>query len=101
MSEPSTWTPERRNRLSSLLIVGLSYAQAARNLGVSRGSVCWATARYGIGRKAANLSRATGRQRGGWEERLTESWADRASQRRAATAREAARPPAPVPGTQS
>lgn len=72
------WGLERRLRLSRLLIVGLTYSQAAKVLGVARGSVCWATARYGIGRPAADTSRATGRRAEDWSEgRLTERWADR------------------------
>lgn len=72
-----TWTPERRLALARLLSVGLSYAQAAKRLNVHRGSVCWATARYGIGREPANLSRAKGRTDLWTAERLTERWADR------------------------
>lgn len=72
------WTLERRCRLSSLLIAGLSYSQAASVLGVPRGSVCWATARYGIGRAPMNTSRATGQRAEDWsEDRLTQRWADR------------------------
>lgn len=72
------WTPERRAHLSRLLSDGLSFGKAAKALGVARGSVCWATARYGIGRAAADLSRATGQRAEDWSEaRLTHRWADR------------------------
>lgn len=72
-----TWTLDRRAALATLLATGSSFGQAAKALGLARGSVCWATARYGIGRPAADLSRATGRLREDWESRLTERWADR------------------------
>jgi hypothetical protein len=72
------WTPERRCRLSRLLIDGLSYGKAAKVLGVPRGSVCWAAARYGIQRAPADTSRATGQRAEDWfDARLTERWADR------------------------
>lgn len=76
-----TWTEARRADLTALLAAGLSFAKAAQRLGVARGSVCWATARFGIGREPANLSRATGRPIGRPalhdERNLTERWADR------------------------
>lgn len=72
------WTLERRCYLSSLLVIGLTYSQAAKVMGLPRGSVCWATARYGIGRPAADTSRATGQRAEDWsEDRLTQRWADR------------------------
>lgn len=72
------WTPERRMRLSRLLSAGMTYSQAAKALRLPRGSVCWATARYGIGRPQADTSRATGQRAEDWsEDRLTERWADR------------------------
>jgi hypothetical protein len=76
--KPKTWDRDQRIALASLLRGGQTYRQAAKTLGVHPGSVCWATARYGIGRPAANLSRATGHAAEGWTEaKLTQRWADR------------------------
>ena len=73
----STWTPERRIKLEALLADGYSFAQAAKRLGVPRGSVCWATARYGINRAPDPNVQPDGREEQSWETRLTERWADR------------------------
>lgn len=54
---------------------GLSFSRAAKRLGVNRGSVSWATARYGINREPADLYRPP--LETDWEARLTERWADR------------------------
>ena len=76
-----TWTAQRRRSLAKLLLSGLTFAKAADRLGVPRGSVCWATARWGIGRAPAPKLQLKGRparyREKTWDEQLTERWADR------------------------
>jgi len=76
-----TWTDERRAQLAALLGVGLSFGQAAKRLGVARGSVCWATARYGIGREPDDTIQPESRRHARddrWDDsKLIERWAGR------------------------
>lgn len=77
------WNAARRRQLAALLDAGLSFTQAAKRLGCSRGSVCWQTARHGIGRDPAPTLQPKGRPAtyrkriDDWEAMLTERWADR------------------------
>lgn len=77
------WTDARKRQLAKLLSEGLTFAQAAKRLGLPRGSICWATARFGIGREPAPNLQPKGRPKtyrkrtDDWELMLTERWADR------------------------
>ncbi|MGA0604928.1 helix-turn-helix domain-containing protein [Phenylobacterium sp. VNQ135] len=79
------WNATRRRKLAVLLSAGLSFSQAAKRLGCSRGSVCWQTARHGIGRAPDPKLQPSGEppkrpshnRRTDWNECLVERWADR------------------------
>lgn len=79
----ATWTPERRVEAERLLTSGATRQAVADALGLDRGSVCWAAARFGLGRAPDPKLQPRGRPKtyrkrlDDWEAMLTERWTDR------------------------